>query len=156
MYEDIIKKYNGVDGLLEVTKNSLNAVGELLIFETSYASLNDMFDKEISEKIREEFLVRGIKIKEITNNLFHEDYTSVKDFNKKVMDIRYIDPKKLSIKVETLIYNDIVAIYEPKKDGFCIEIYSKELAEQQKQLFEAVWKIGERPIIGKGGRTSVF
>lgn len=154
--EQTIKKYNGVEGLLEVTMNSTNASGELLIFETSYASLNDMFNKETSEKIREEFLSKNIKIRELTNKIFHEDYTNVKDFNEKIMDIRYIDPKKLSIKVETLIYNNVVAMYEPVKDGFCIEIHSKELAEQQKQLFEFIWKIGERPIIGKGGRTSVF
>ena len=154
--EQTIKKYNGVEGLLEVTMNSTNASGELLIFETSYASLNDMFNKETSEKIREEFLSKNIKIRELTNKIFHEDYTNVKDFNEKIMDIRYIDPKKLSIKVETLIYNNVVTMYEPVKDGFCIEIYSKELAEQQKQLFEFIWKIGERPIIGKGGRTSVF
>lgn len=154
--EQTIKKYNGVEGLLDVTMNSTNASGELLIFETSYASLNDMFNKETSEKIREEFLSKNIKIRELTNKIFHEDYTNVKGFNEKIMDIRYIDPKKLSIKVETLIYNNVVAMYEPVKDGFCIEIYSKELAEQQKQLFEFIWKIGERPIIGKGGRTSVF
>lgn len=156
MVNQTIKTYQGIEGLLEITKNSLNAEGELLIFETSYSSLNDMFDKETSEKIREEFLSRNIKIRELTNKIYHENYTDVKDYNEKVMNIRYIDPKRISIKLETLIYNNVVAIYEPVKEGLRIEIYSKELAEQQKQLFEFVWKYGERPILGKGGRTSVF
>jgi len=156
MTNRVIKTYEGIEGLLTVTKNSLSAIKELLIFETSYASLNDMFDKEVSEKIREEFMSKDIKIRELTNRIFHENYTKVKEFNEKVMNIRYIDPRKLAIKVETLIYNDVVAIYQPVQNGFCIEIHSKELADQQKQLFEFIWKISERPIIGKGGRTSIF
>ena len=72
------------------------------------------------------------------------------------MNIRYINPKKLIIRIETLIYNDTVAMYEPKIDGFCLEIYSKELASQQRQMFEFVWEQADRPIIGKNGRTSIF
>ena len=72
------------------------------------------------------------------------------------MNIRYVNPNKLNIQVETLVYNTIVALYEPKENGFCVEIHSKELADQQRQLFEFIWKQADRPIIGKGGRTSIF
>jgi hypothetical protein len=154
--KDQIITYEGVEGLLNVTRNSLQAKGELLTFETSYASLNDMFTKEQAEEIRKEFVSRDIKIRELTNQMYHEPYTDVKEFHKRVMNIRYISKNKLNIKVETLIYNNIVAIYEPKEGGFCIEIYSQELANQQRQLFEFIWKQADRPIIGKGGRTSMF
>lgn len=151
-----IKTYSGVEGLLEVTKNSLNAKGELLIYETSYASLNDMFSRKQAEDIRKEFLERKIIVRELTNKAYHEPYTEVKDFHEKVMKIRYINPAKLKIEVETLIYNNIVATYQPWKDGICFEVYSRQLADQQRQLFEFVWKQADRPIIGKGGRTSIF
>ncbi len=151
-----IISYTGINGLLEVTRNSLQAKGGLLIFETSYASLNDMFTKQQAEEIRREFVRRDIKVREITNQMYHELYTEVENFHEKVMNIRYINPNKLKIKVETIIYNNVVAIYEPKESGFCLEIYSGELADQQRQLFEFMWKQAERPIIGKGGRTSMF
>ena len=151
-----ILTYNGVEGLFEITQNSLQAKGELLTFESSYASLNDMFTKQQAEEIRREFISRNIKIRELTNQMYHELYTDIINFHEKVMDIRYISPSKLKIKVETLIYNDVVAIYEPKEGGFCLEIYNEELANQQRQLFEFIWKQADRPIIGKGGRTSMF
>lgn len=151
-----IKYYQGVEGLLTVTRNSLKAEGELLTFETSYASLNAMFTREQAEEIRRQFLARKVKVRELTNQIYHEPYTDIKDFHEKVMEIRYISPAKLKIKVETLIYNDVVAIYEPKENGFCLEIYSQELADQQRQLFEFIWKQADRPIIGRGGRTSIF
>lgn len=154
--KDQIISYKGVEGLLKITRNSLQTKGELLIFETSYSSLNDMFTKKEAEDIRKEFYSRGIKIRELTNQMYHEPYTDVKEFHKYVMDIRYIGLRKLDIKVETLIYNNVVAIYEPKEDGFCIEICSQELADQQRQLFEFIWKQADRPIIGKSGRTSMF
>ncbi|SRR4030042_1621798 len=151
-----IISYSGKEGLLKVTLNSLKARDELLVFESSFSSLNTMFDKSKAEEIRREFVKRNIKVRELTNQAYYEPYTQIKEFDEKVMNIRYINPNKLKIKVETLIYNDVVAIYEPKEDGFCLEIYNKELADQQRQLFEFIWKQGDRPIIGKGGRTSIF
>lgn len=151
-----IVSYSGREGLLKVTLNSLKAKGELLVFESSFASLNAMFSKSEAEEIRHEFVKRNVKVRELTNQAYYEPYTGIPDFEKKVMNIRYINPTKLKIKVESLIYNDVVAIYVPKEDGFCLEIYSKELANQQRQLFEFIWKQADRPIIGKGGRTSIF
>lgn len=151
-----IIEYKGVEGLLQVTQNSFSAKEELLIFETSYSSLNNMFTKEQAENIRKEFVNRNIRVRELTNQMYHEPYTGVQNFHEKVMNIRYINPNKLRISIETLIYNDVVAIYEPREGGFCLEIYSEELANQQKQLFETIWKQADRPIIGIGGRTSIF
>jgi hypothetical protein len=154
--EQIIKTYSGTEGLLEITNHSLDAKGELLIFETSYASLNDMFGKQEGDEIRQQFVDHKIKIRQLTNQPYHEPYTDVKNFHEQVMTIRYINPAKLKIAVETLIYNDIVAIYQTKKGGFCLEIQSQELANQQRQLFEFIWDQADRPIIGKDGRTSIF
>ena len=156
MQQNQIITYSGVEGLLNVTFNSLKATGDLLIFETSYASLNDMFTKKQAEDIRKELVRRGIKVRQLTNHAYHEPYTNVEGFHEKVMNIRYINPNKLRIKVETLIYNNVVAIYEPKENGFCLEIKSKELADQQRQLFEFIWQNADRPVIGKNGRTSIF
>lgn len=141
---------------MEVTLNSLKARGELLIYETSYASLNDFLEKEKAEEIRRGFLKSGIKVRQLTNRAYHEEYTAVPGYHQQVMDIRYVDPKKLEIKTETLIYNNTTAFYTTQGDVFCVEIISEELARMQRQIFEFVWKTGERPILGKNGRSSLF
>jgi len=153
----IIKTFEpGSKGLLQITEHSLEARGELLTFETTYASLNSMFTNEKAEEIRQGFLDRKIRIRELTNQMYHEQYTKNTDFHEQLVQIRYINPSKLKIEVETLVYNDVVALYQIKEDGFCIEIHSAELANQQRQLFEFIWKQADLPIIGKNGRTSMF
>ena len=148
--------FEGREGLLRLTLNSLEAIGELLIYETSYASLNDYLDKGKAEEIRQELLNRAIKVKEISNQPYHENYTQVRGYHERVMDIRYIDPNKLKIETELMIYNDVVVYYTVKPPLFGVEIHDKELALMQKQIFEFVWNSAERPMLGKNGRTSIF
>jgi len=136
--------------------DSLKAKGELLIYETSYASLNEFMTRKRAEEIRGEFLKRGIKVREITNTPYHEEYTNVKGYHEKVMNIRYINLEKLGIEKETLIYNDVVAFYSLTNEIYGIEIYNKDFAEMQRRVFNYIWKLGEKPIIGKNGRTSMF
>ena len=53
---------------------------------------------------------------------------------------RYIDPKKLTIEFEVLIYNNVYATYTYHNDAiFAVEIYNSQLAAMQKQLFDFVW-----------------
>ncbi|MDP2860386.1 MAG: hypothetical protein Q8N98_01575 [bacterium] len=151
-----IFRYDGREGLLRATLNSLEAKEEILIYETSYASLNDFLEKGRAEEIRKEFLRKGIKIRELTNQPYHEIYTDVALYHEKVMDIRYINPDKLKIDTELLIYNDVLAFYTLKSPIFAVEIYDKDLAYMQKQIFEFMWNFAERPVLGKNGRTSMF
>ena len=53
---------------------------------------------------------------------------------------RYINPLKLKIDFEVLIYNNVYATYTHHDDSiFAVEIYNRELAAMQKQLFDFVW-----------------
>jgi hypothetical protein len=153
--ESEIKYYQGPDGLLQISLHSLET-DELLIYESSYASLNKMFSPEKAEEIRQEFLKRGVKIREITNKAYQEEYTAIKEFNDKCMSFRYIDAHKLDIAMDFLVYNDIVAYYSLSEPIFGIEIKNQRLADMQRQIFNFVWNSGERPIIGPNGRTSIF
>jgi bisphosphoglycerate-independent phosphoglycerate mutase (AlkP superfamily) len=85
-----------------------------------------------------------------------KEWTKVEELVEKYWEARYIDPKKFEIKTEILIYNEVVAMYDFRKEIFCVEIYNQNLAEMQKQLFEFIWNLAEKPIIGRGGRTSLF
>jgi len=148
--------YEGKEGLLQVTKNSLEAKKDLYIYEMAYASLNEFLSKDEAEKIRKDFLKKNVKIKEITNVAYHEKYTVVKEFHQKCMEIRYINPDKLNITTEFLTYNDVVAFYTFKNGFFAVEIYNKDLAKLQQQIFNFAWNIAEKPMIGKSGKTSLF
>lgn len=151
-----IIKYEGKEGLLNVYKNSLHAKGEILIYEISYASLHVFLEKSKAEEIRNEYLNKGLKIREITNQPFHETYSEVKGFHEKVMEIRYIDPSRLKIDTELFIYNNVVVYYNLEFPLWAVEIYDSNLANMQKKIFKYIWDQGERPVMGKGGRSSMF
>lgn len=153
--DSIITSYEGMEGVKTVTRNSLNAKGNLYTCEMSYASLNEIFSRQEAEAIRKEFLAKNIKIKEITNQIYHK-YTSIKEFDEKCMEIRYLSPDKFNIKTEYIIYNDIVTFYSYKDDFFAVEIKNAKFAQTQLEVFNLLWNQAERPIIGKGGRSSIF
>jgi len=153
--DSIISTYEGIEGVKIVSKNSLNAKGNLYIYEMSFASLNVIFTKNEAEDMRKEFVKKNIKIKEITNKAYQE-YTNVKEFDEKCMEIRYLNPNKFNVKSEFLIYDDIVAFYSYINDIFAVEIKNRAFAQTQLQIFNLMWNLAERPIIGKGGRSSMF
>lgn len=147
--------YQGLEGLWEITRHSLETK-ELLIYETSYASLNDMFPREKAEDVRKEFLRRGVKIMEITNKAYQEEFTELKEFDKQCMSYRYIDPQKLMMTMDFLIFNDTVAFYSLKDPIYGIEVIDQKFADMQRQIFQFVWNSGDLPIIGTNGRSSLF
>lgn len=153
--ESFVTTYKGVEGVRTVSRNSLNAKGNLYICEMSFASLNVIFSKNEAEEMRKEFVKRKINIKEITNKAYHE-YTGIREFNEKCMEIRYLNPDKFNIESEFLIYDDIVAFYSYSGDIFAVEIKNAEFAQTQLQMFNLIWDLAERPIVGKNGRSSMF
>ena len=90
-----IVKHEGKEGLLKVTLDSLNAKDEILIYETNFSSLNRFLDIEKAEEFRQKLLEKGVKVRQITNQAYREEYTKVKGFDEKVMNIRYIDSKEI-------------------------------------------------------------
>ena len=111
---------------------------------------------EEAEAFRSELLVKNIRCREISNELFH-DYTGVTGFHEKVMEVRYIDPAKLSINREVLIYNDTVAFYQTRdEEPYGVEIIDPAFALQQRQLFELLWSLSDRPPSSSNSRTSIF
>ncbi len=148
--------YSGKEGLEKVTLNSLEAKTNLCIYEIRF-SMNPFVDKKRADEIRREFMRRNIKTREITNQPYREqDYTDIPDYDKLYMDYRYIDPKKVKIDMETLIYNDVVAFYTYVDKIFITEIHNEKLAKMQRQIFDYIWQIAEKPVVGKGGRSSLI
>lgn len=147
--------YSGVEGLKQVTINSLKAKGEIRIFEIE--NMGSFLNFGFCEEIRTEFIKRKIKVKELSNQKNQKPWTEVSKFVKYNWDCRYIDPKILEAKVELLIYNEVTAIYSYKNNQiFCVEIYNKNLAETQKQIFDFMWHYAQKLRIKEGGATELW
>ncbi|KKU56858.1 hypothetical protein A3H89_05520 [Candidatus Amesbacteria bacterium RIFCSPLOWO2_02_FULL_48_11] len=149
-----VLNYSGQDGLKQVTLNSLTAKNELVIFEIG--TMSSFLDYDFSEKVRKIFVDKKIKVREITNHDSQDPWTQVEEFVKKFWDCRYINPQTLKIDIETLVYNDTVALYSYKNGHiFCVEIRNPNLAKMQKQMFDFVWSQAKKLKIGPGGSTSL-
>lgn len=135
--------YKGVEGLTQVSYNTIKANGMLRVFEKS--QLHTFLDAAVAEDIRKKHVQRGIFTRDITNKREIEAYTDVHELIQHHSEYRYIDTKKLTIRFETLIYNDVYATYTHSgSEIFCVEIYNEQLAAMQKQLFDFVWTSAEK------------
>lgn len=86
-----------------------------------------------------------IRVKQISNLKKFHGWTDIAEFDTKYWECRYIDPKKLKMEFEVLIYNEVYVMYNVgSKDVFCVEIYNAELAAMQKQVFDYMWNAARK------------
>ncbi|MBN1374189.1 transcriptional repressor [Candidatus Dojkabacteria bacterium] len=136
-----IKSYTGIEGLKQVTWNSSKAKGILRIFEIN--EMSAFLNYDFCEYTRLEFVKNKVQTHELTNEPAIEGWTNVTEMVKNYWQLRYVDPNELSMGVEILVYNNVVALYN-YVDGeiFCVEIYNARLAKMQKQIFDFIWTRG--------------
>ncbi len=148
--------YTGLAGLEQVTWNSLNAKKELRIYEIGQ-DMNTFIAPKLSEKIRQELADRGITTLQLSNRQRIEPFTKVTRLPKEFWQVRYIDPQKLNMQFECLIYNNVFCLYQFfGADQFCVEIYNDKLAAMQKQLFDFIWDNAEKmKILNEWGEARV-
>ncbi|MEA3357472.1 MAG: helix-turn-helix domain-containing protein [Patescibacteria group bacterium] len=144
--------YKGNEGLKQITWNSLKAEKELYIYEIS-EGMHPFTGIKFAEKMREEFFLRKIITKQLTNLNHLASFTSIDQYVKNCMKVRHIEETALKIDFEVLIYNNVVTIYTYQKEVFGIEIYNSNLAHMQKQLFQFVWNSAKEMKVGKGGKA---
>lgn len=150
-----IFEYKGIKGVKQITLNSLNVKGKLRIYEIVYSSLNEIFTEEEAEDLRRKFVSNKAEILELTNMAYKDSGSSVKGYDD-IINVRYIKPQDIKYETEVIIYNDTVAFYSYGKNPKGVEIIDKDFASIQKQIFDQVWRKGKRPVIGKGGRSSLI
>lgn len=135
--------FHGIEGLKQVTYNSLRARGELLTCELS--TMNAFIDRDEAEKLRRRFVANNIYVRTLTNAVSIDAWTDVTDMVLHNWEIRHLDPRSSPFQFEILIYNDVYCMYRyVGNDIFCIEIHSQELADMQRQLFEYLWVVGKK------------
>lgn len=130
--------YHGLEGLKQVTYNSLRAKGELLTYELE--TMNAFLSPQEAEKLRKRFVENKITIHTLTNATHLQAWTNVSEMVEQYWEVRHLAPKGSPFKFEILIYNDVYCMYRyAGEEIFCVEIYSSELADMQRQLFKYLW-----------------
>jgi sugar-specific transcriptional regulator TrmB len=134
--------YEGIEGLKQVNYNITKTKDILRVFEVEH--MESFLPVEFSENIRRKIVENKIQTRDLTNKKSFPGFTDVKGLISDLSQFRYLDPQKLRISFEALIYNDVYATYSYKSNKiFCIEIHNQELAAMQKQLFDFIWEEAE-------------
>ncbi len=138
--------YQGVSGLRQLLWNTLNAKDEVVGF--GYGDWNKGVGRKFAEKIRQEYVDRGVRGRELLNEgqLDRElSFTDNKVYLQKYYEHRIIPRQKLVINHDTYIYNEVFAFYHIYRgELFGVEIHNAEIARTQKQIFELLWKMGKK------------
>lgn len=149
-----ILHYRGVEGLKQVTWNSIKTEGIFRIYEIN--NMHAFLDFDFSEKVRKKFLENKIMTHQLTNRKELDDYTEIPEVVD-YMDYRYIDADDLEIIFEIAVYNDTLVMYSYENDDiFCVELINPKLAKMQKQIFDLIWKNAKKMAkLGKNGGAIV-
>jgi predicted transcriptional regulator len=149
--------YKGKRGLTQVNFNLLKAKGEFLSYEVGTADV--YMDHHEAEELRRELVQKRILVRTLTNVSHIEPFTEVSELVKQWWEIKYIDPKILTIKTDVFIYNHVYAMchYLDKKDVFCLEMHNAYMAQMQREMFEVMWEVGEEmEIVSDKGEARVL
>ena len=134
--------YEGLAGLKQVSYNITKAKDTVRVFEMEH--LSDFLPWDFSEEVRQKLVDNKITTLDLTNKSSFGAFTDVKDMIAQYSQFRHIKPSLLKINFEVLIYNDVYATYSYKDQSiFCVEIYNKQLADMQKQIFDYIWQQAE-------------
>ncbi len=131
--------YKGVRGLKQVLWNTLRAEYEIVGY--GYLNWNESVGRRFAEELRQEIVKRKIYNREIQNENFQpiEEFTKVKGYEK-YYQRKIIPASVIEFNHDVYIYNDVCAFYYfYKGELFGLEIYNKEIAKTQKQIFYALW-----------------
>jgi sugar-specific transcriptional regulator TrmB len=138
-----VRYYTGLDGLKQVTQNSLAAKKQLLVFELNQ-DMSKFIDYDFAEEIRRGLVKQKITTFQLTNLPKVLPYTQVTTLISDYWRVKHVSPKDFKIDFEVLIYNDVYALYTYQHgEAFCVEIHNPYLAKMQRQLFKFVWKRAE-------------
>lgn len=149
--------YKGITGLKRSLWNTVNA--DRKIYTIIHPDFDDILNFNFYDRVREEFVAKGIKLYELTNQKVVPSFTNIEEFaSSSHLETRHIPETDLKIKFEVQIYNDVYVMYYFRdEDIVCIEIHNKGLAKMQKQLFENLWhKAKPMKITNKQGQAKVF
>lgn len=135
-----INIYKGRAGIKQLLWNIIISKAKLVV-GFSPGQLEDVTDRNFSEKWREEFKNNNMHNRIIFNTPKPLDWSEVPKFLEKNVEARTLDAKKIKFDRMILIYDDILSVCSLKTDGdqYGIEIRDKLLVQSYKQIFDFLW-----------------
>jgi hypothetical protein len=134
-----VLEYRGLDGLKQMNWNLVSkAKDHYKVFELDALQNHTGFNKHFKDKLDAIEINNKLETFDLTNNPKRPIFNT--NHSERLNHFAYIDPAIFTIKFETYIYNNVVALLSYEKDDiFGVEIYNENLARQQEQLFDLVW-----------------
>jgi sugar-specific transcriptional regulator TrmB len=135
--------YKGVEGIKQMVWNTLKAEGECVGY--SYRTIAEIVGEDFAESWYTEFRFRKLRFRDLIGDEYLKSINqeSPRKVDNPNFDSRFISKDVLDINHQVDIYNDIVAYYTwHEGEIFGVEIHNKKVAKLQKQLFEAIWRLG--------------
>ncbi|MBU0976276.1 MAG: helix-turn-helix domain-containing protein [Patescibacteria group bacterium] len=138
-----VRYYKGEEGIKQIIWNTLQTKGPLY----SYTPLGrrDVINPDFEDRFEHEWARRKLIDKVITNET-HLDYfrKNLVDSYKKTLEVRILPSDKFYITSDTSIYNNTVSIMSFEKEALAgVEIDNKEMASNQKSIFNIVWEVAK-------------
>lgn len=136
----VIRYYEGIEGIKEVYRDTLNYDGELLAFVAE-----NIFDK-LGKDFADEYKAKRKKANIAVRILLPETEALKKELTSAKEDLRiyrFVDKEKFPFTMELNLYGNKLALMSFKEElGIIIE--SNEIAKNLALLFELAW-IGAKP-----------
>lgn len=131
-----IVEYSGIDGFKQMNWNLMKAEKEFRVYKLP--DLDKKLGKHFTCKTRDVFNEKKLSSYSLANRKNKLNNPAEQG---QITFLRYIDPKFFTIEFETYIYNNVVSLlsYDNKVISG-IEIHNGQLARQQRQLFDILWK----------------
>lgn len=137
-----VRHYYGLAGIKQANWNLTKAKNEFCVFETAHIS--EHLDQTFAKRFRERIIERNLTSYDLTNAATITA-SSIEPFAPSRTFYRHIDPKTLLIQFEMYLYNDVVVLLDYKAGAMqAIEIQHSSLHAMMRQLFNAMWQLGEQ------------
>ena len=132
--------YKGQPGIKQLLWNIITSDAEL-VFGFSPGQLENITDRDFSEKWRTEFRLRHKHNKIIFNKPKKLIWSNVPGFLKENVEVKTLDENKIKFDRMILIYNDVITICSLKTDSdqYGVEIRDRLLFQSYKQMFDFIW-----------------
>ncbi len=135
--------YRGQSGIKQMLWNILKTEGEFRGY--TYITPVEAIGKKFSVEWALEFNLRKIKARDLYSDSYllsikKNPYPKIISWP--TWESKYISPEIISIDHQIDIYNDVVAYYDwSGTEIFGVEIHNQKVANLQKQIFDAMWKL---------------
>lgn len=127
----------------QINFNQTKAQDYVYVYELAHLDEHETMPQSFVDRMRRMTYENNITTYDLSNNKDWEFVRMPTNPKGLFQKASYIPKEIFEIKVETYVYNDVIAYLGYDKDEpFGIEIYNKELVEQQKQIFKILWSMG--------------